>query len=72
MAITPQEKAGVDPRCEFHYPPFAWRDLVPMLMFGTDEEVRQMTALCEERDRSLEDHLNNRPCCECLDEENEG
>lgn len=68
MAIVYQEKRGVDPRCEFHYPPFAWRDIAPILLFGTDEEVREVTALCEERDRALEDHLTNRPCCECPDD----
>ena len=72
MAIIPAEKRGVDPRCEFHYPPFAWRELVPLLLTGTDEEVAEVTELLAQRDRALEDHLTNRPCCECPDTENEG
>lgn len=69
MAIVPQEKADIDPRCEFHFPPYAWRDLVPIILFGDDDAVREVTALAEERDRALEDHLNNRPCCECIDDD---
>lgn len=67
MAIQYAELRGLDPRCEFHYPPFAWRDLIPLLLFGTDEEVAEATELAAQRDRALEDHLANRPCCECPD-----
>lgn len=65
MVIQYDEKRGDDPRCEFHYPPFAMRDLVPILLFGTDEAVNEAIELLEQRDRALEDHLANRPCCEC-------
>lgn len=66
MAITPQEKRGIDPRCEFHYP-YALRDIVPMLLSGDPDKQREAIAQLEDRDRALEDHLSNRPCCECLD-----
>ena len=70
MAIIPSEKRGVDPRCEFHYP-YSIRDIVPMLragLLGDDEQLREATAQLEMRDRALEDHLTNRPCCECPDD----
>lgn len=70
MTISPQEKAGVDPRCEFHYT-YKLRDIIPMLrrgFEGDDDAYREAIAQLDTRDRELEDHLANRPCCECLDD----
>jgi hypothetical protein len=70
MAIVPQEKAGVDARCEFHFT-YRMRDIVPMLRRGFEgdgEAYREAIAQLDARDRELEDHLINRPCCECLDD----
>lgn len=70
MTINPQELRDVDPRCEFHYP-YQMRDVVPMLrrgLQGDDESFREAIAQLDARDRALEDHLANRPCCECPDD----
>lgn len=67
MTINPRELADIDPRCEFHYP-YAWRDIAPMLLSGDPDQVREAVAQLEARDRALEDHLTNRPCCECIDD----
>lgn len=70
MTINPQELADIDPRCEFHFT-YRMRDIIPMLrdgLAGDDDKLREAIAQLEARDRELEDHLTNRPCCECLDD----
>lgn len=70
MAINPVEQQGIDPRCEFHYT-YSIRDIIPMLragLQGDDEMLNEAIAQLEARDRELEDHLANRPCCECPDD----
>lgn len=70
MTINPEELRNVDPRCEFHYT-YRIGDIIPMLragLNGDDDALREAIGQLDARDRELEDHLANRPCCECPDD----
>lgn len=76
--VAAQDNSGTgslnqgDSNCVFEYVP-RWQDFMELLFpeFKDDpkgdiaQRINQAVAILEERDHQLEDHLANRPCCDC-------